>query len=173
MRRALLLCLWSGCGRLGFDATGLDGTDGPSTDGTPTDGMPTDGMPTDGPMARACHTDPRYVASGGLANTYREGVPTVTWAAARIDCMADDADLWVVESALEANAFTGDWTGITDVLVENEWRKLDGTLATFLVFQTGEPDGGTGENCLRNDSMGFEDRDCADQRDYVCECPAP
>lgn len=169
-----LLTLLTGCGRIAFELASSppDST----TDGMPIDGASdgaTDGMASDGPTIRACHSDVRYQTAAGLANTYREGVELVSWDQARTLCKAEDADLWVVESDTERAAFTGDWTGITDVVVENEWRKLDGTLATFLVFQAGEPDGGTDENCLRTDSAGFEDRECTDQRDYVCECPAP
>ena len=87
--------------------------------------------------------------------------------------MADGADLWVFDDVVEQSAFTGDWIGITDELTENVWRTVDGTVASFLPFLAGEPDGGTDENCLRNESNGFEDRECTDQRDYVCECPAP
>jgi hypothetical protein len=122
---------------------------------------------------RACQTNAAYVTGTGLANTYREGAQLQSWANARADCMADEADLWVVESTTEQNAFTGDWTGITDVANEDVWVKLDGTVATFLPFTGVEPDGGTVENCVRTDPSGFEDRDCDDLRDFVCECPMP
>jgi lectin-like protein len=169
--RRFLLILLTGCGRISFDLLGTD--DAPTGDGVQGDGPVGDGPPSDGPQVRACHTDARYTGAAGLANTYREGTNLITWPQARIDCMADDADLWVVDSANEQSAFTGDWTGISDATVENEWRKLDGTVATFLPFLTGEPDGGDSENCIRTDPSGFEDRDCDDLRDFVCECPAP
>ena len=122
---------------------------------------------------RTCQTDGRYTGAAGLANTYREGTALVTWQQARVDCMADEADLWVVESTIEQNAFNGDWTGITDDITEDNWKKLDGTSATFLPFLGGEPNGGNAENCIRTDAAGFEDRNCNDLRDYVCECPKP
>lgn len=168
----LFLLLLTGCGRISFDV--LDLGDDVITD-APVDGIATDGMPPlpDSPTVRACHSDNRYQPFPGLANTYREGVELVSWDQARANCMVDDADLWVVESFVELSAFTGDWTGITDAAVENTWRKLDGTVATFLPFQVGEPDGGDSDDCIRTDAAGFEDRDCGDLRDYVCECPAP
>ncbi len=169
--RALLLTLLAGCGRIAFDVVD-QASDAPAGDGPDTDGAPSD-APSDGPTVRACHTDSRYQSAAGLANTYREGVPLVTFAQARADCMLDGADLWVVESFVEQIAFTGDWTGITDEATEDTWLKLDGTPATYLPFLALEPDGGTEENCIRTDTSGFEDRECTDLRDYVCECPAP
>lgn len=172
----LLLIVLTGCGRISFEivAPSGDGAIGDAIGDGPTgDGPVGDGPPSDGLQVRACHTDARYNTTVGLVNSYRESTLLVTWNQARVDCMADDADLWVVESTAEQTAFDGDWTGITDVAAENVWRKLDGSIATFLPFQVGEPDGGASDNCLRNDSSGFEDRDCTDQRDFVCECPAP
>lgn len=167
-RAALALLVVAGCGRLGFDVV-PQVVDSGGGDGA-TDGPQTDGLATDTPKP-ACQTSGAYVAANGLTNLYREVTLGESFANARADCVADEADLWVVESTLEQNAFTGDWTGITDEAAENVWRKLDGTVATFLPFAAGEPDGGTVENCIRTDSGGFEDRDCADLRDYVCECP--
>lgn len=171
--RLLAMLVLSGCGRLGFDDVLLGVQDAQEPDGPPGDGPPADDGPHDAPAVRACHGDARYVPSAGLASTYREVDLQTSWAQARADCMADDADLWVVESALEQAAFDGDWIGITDVATEGVWLKVDGTPATFLPFEVGQPDGGASENCLRTDSAGFEDRECTDDRDYVCECPAP
>ena len=172
MLRLLAFTLLSGCGRISFETVRVADPDA-SGDGTgEIDGPPGDG-PVDTLAVRACLTEPAYVTSAGLANTYREGVETVTWLQARANCMAEDADLWVVESSLEQNAFTGDWTGITDDANENTWVMLDGSVATFLPFLAGQPDGGNAENCIRVDSLGFEDRACTDLRDYVCECQAP
>lgn len=171
--RQFLLILLTGCGRLSFELVEPDAAPGDGLGDGPVGDGPTDGSPSDGPQVRACHTDARYVTSQGLVNTYREAANQVSWAQARLDCKVDDADLWVIDDAVEQAAFTGDWTGITDDATENVWRKLDGTVATFLPFIAGQPDGGSEENCLRNESTGFEDRECADTRDYVCECPAP
>lgn len=133
----------------------------------------TDGSaPNDGgaeASARACLTNPAYTTMG--TSRYREGAPAVTWAAARADCVADGADLWVPNNATEQNAWTGDWIGITDMATEGTWLTVDGTPATFLPWDLLQPDGGTAENCGRSSGSGFEDRDCADGRDYVCECP--
>jgi len=159
--------LATACGRIAFDPLG-DGT----RDGAPND-MTNNGDGANGnemTVPRACMSNPAYTTKAGLANRYREGIPLVTWAQARAACQADEADLWVVESTTEMNAWTGDWTGITDVANEGVWKKLDGTSATFLPWINGQPDGGNSENCVRTDQAGFEDRDCTDLRDYVCEC---
>jgi hypothetical protein len=169
VRFVVLLACVAGCGRIAFESR--SGDDG-GADTQPGDGSPTDGTLVDTSSNRACLSNPAYVTSAGLTNRYREGTTPVTWEAARADCMTDEADLWVVDDLLEMGSFTGDWTGITDAANEGVWRKLDGTIATFLPFQEGEPDGGASENCIRTDSAGFEDRDCTDLRDYVCECPA-
>jgi len=161
--RLLLLVLLAGCGRIAFD---------PLTPPVDAAGDAAD-APTDTPtVVRACHPDTRYVSKAGLTNTYREVAAQASWAQARLDCMADEADLWVVDDATELGAFNGDWTGITDTVTENVWRKLDGSITTFLPFLAGEPDGGGADDCIRTENSGFEDRECSDPRDYVCECPA-
>ena len=149
------------CGRLQFDPVGSGMPDANVRDDATDSGID---------AARACLTNDAYKPAAGLTNRYREGVPTVSWAAARADCMADGADLWVVDSALEANAWTGDWMGITDAATEGTWLTVDGTPATYLPWEAGQPDGGSTEDCGRTSGAGFEDRDCMDLRDYVCEC---
>jgi hypothetical protein len=158
------LVLVCGCGRIGFD---------PPAQTTPIidaggDGNSGGEMTTIAP----CLTSQAYAMPQGLSRRYREGNALVTWAAARAACMADGADLWVPTTLTEAITLTGDWVGITDVASEGVWLTVDGDLATFLPWEAGQPDGGQAEDCARNASGSFEDRDCTDLRDYVCECDA-
>lgn len=149
----------TGCGRIGFDPFGS----------TPID-APIDIIGNEPDLPRACLMNPAYSAMPGLTSRYREGTALVSWAAARTDCMADGADLWIPDTNLEAMTLTGDWLGITDAANEGSWITVKGTPATYLPWDVGQPDGGTGENCGRNADVVFEDRACTDLRDYVCEC---
>jgi hypothetical protein len=152
-----VLVLVCACGRVAFE---------PLDDGA-VDTM----LPGDDSNHLACLTNPAYATAAGLTNRYREGVPLISWAEARVMCEAEGAYLWIPDSALEQAAWTGDWTGITDADAEGTWETVTNQPATFLPWQSGQPDGGTGENCVRSDAAGFEDRDCNDLRDFVCECP--
>jgi hypothetical protein len=60
--------------------------------------------------------------------------------------------------------------GITDEVSEDVWLTVKGTLVTYAMWKTAEPDGGPAENCARNTTVGFETRPCAEQHDYACEC---
>jgi hypothetical protein len=109
----------------------------------------------------------------GAGNSYRIVVGDASWLDANAACIAEGAHLPIVDDAIEAaNGQIGDWIGITDVAVEDEWRTLRGDIATYLPWASGEPDGGTLENCGRlDDASGlFEARDCASLRDFSCEC---
>ena len=161
MKYAALLLL-SACGRIAFD---------PLLESKPIDAANGDVILGGEPMPRACLMNVAYTTKAGSPNRYREGIPSVTWAAAQADCVADGARLWIIESALEQSSWTGDWTGVTDAATEGTWLTVDGTPATFLPWLAGQPDGGAAEDCVRADSAGFEDRDCNDMRDFVCECP--
>ena len=154
------------CGRISFDPL----ADNPLIDAPPGDGTGGDGNMIDG-AARACVTSGAYTTMGAIR--YREGTQLISWAAARTACQAEGAELWVPTSTMIISAWTGDWVGITDEATENTWITVYGTPATFLPFDVAQPDGGTGENCLRATNNTLEDRDCNDLRDFVCECKVP
>ena len=151
----------AGCGRIAFDPLGetppiIDDANGDTIGG--------EGGPA------ACLTSAEYATKAGFNNRYREGTMLVSWAEARTRCMADGADLWIPSTTNEATAWSGDWVGITDAATEGTWITVEGTPATFLPWETGQPDGGGAEDCARNTGNMFEDRECTDTRDYVCEC---
>ena len=155
------LLLLSACGRIAFD---------PLAEMKPIDASSDVGSGGE-PVPRACLMNAAYTTKAGSPNRYREGVPLVTWQMARQTCADEGAHLWIVDSAAEMTAWDGDWTGVTDAATEGTWLTVNGTPATFLPWLAGQPDGGGGEDCVRTDQAGFEDRDCNDTRDFVCECP--
>lgn len=181
-----MIVMLGGCGRLGFDHVDdgdgddtdvaddsdiADDTDADDTDADDTDD--TDAPPIDSPSA-ACQTDPAYVSLGAFPSRYRRVTQLTSWANATRECTDDGAHLAVPDTMDEAIAIgdNGDWVGITDVTAEGVWMTIFDTVPAYLQFQTGQPDGGEGEECLRVDGVGeFEDRNCGDARDFVCECP--
>lgn len=76
---------------------------------------------------------------------------------------------WVMTEAFERSG--SDWLiGIDDATVEGEWRRPDGTLATYVPFVPPEPNGGRGENCCEiRSSRIWNDCDCNGSRPFVCE----
>ena len=160
-----VVTLGLGCGRIGFGVS--EPTDGSSGDSI--DGPGGDAGFLDGPAA--CLTNPSYVTVGGLTSKYKPGGIDLSWPAAKAACEADGAYLPILDDAAEANnSIIGDWVGITDVAVEGVWMTVKGDPAPFEPWEPGEPDGGTTENCGRLEDNQLESRDCADTRDYSCEC---
>ena len=170
MRWWSLVVVLAGCGRLGFAE--LDDRDSGATgDGGPGDGsMVLDSHDADQPAA--CATNPEYVV-GDNGTRYRQLALFKSWDDAQAFCELDGAHLPIIDDAMEAQeSLINDWVGITDVLVEGEWRTVKGNLATFLPWGAGEPAGGTTDNCGRIDNSGvLEARECIDARDFSCECP--
>jgi len=188
---ALLLVACSACGRWGFetrdddvDARVIDSSGPPdslpvdgvsfdaSIDGTPSDGPPIDSAP-DSPAA-SCLANPLYVSIGAFPSRYRSMSSPRSWPEATTECANDGAHLAVPDSLAEATAIgsLGDWVGITDAATEGVWLTIFGTVPVYLQFEVGQPDGGNTEDCLRIGGSGdLEDRECADTRDFVCECP--
>jgi len=94
------------------------------------------------------------------------------WATAVSTCMADGAHLAFPANSGEMtaliNAITTDtngpyfWLGITDAATEGTWLTVLGGAVPYLVWDAGQPNGGTAQNC----AAGYETN--ADMFDYLC-----
>jgi hypothetical protein len=133
-----------------------------------------------------------YAPINGSSTQYRIVESNTTWALAAADCNDDDdlvsgitgrTHLVVVGDNTEkitlTNQFSGNtWVGLTDEDDEGvfEWVTNEPTNGFPQVgmqppWDTGDPDGGTAENCVRfKNSFDFEDKACTDPNSYVCEC---
>lgn len=162
----------------GVDAGVACGTE--TCDGTDED---CDGVIDDGAMcpcpvvAFAAHA---YLFCGASART---------WAAARATCESVGYSLVVIENApedafvygeLAARGFADTWVGLNDLVTETSWVWLNGVPVLYTHWDSGEPnDGGTsGEDCgvimtRAGRESEWDDRDCASERPFVCEAPAP
>lgn len=68
------------------------------------------------------------------------------------------------------------WVGIDDQTTEGQYVQATGGAATFLPWATGQPDGGSMENCVAATSTTFSDEKCTggtSSRPGVCECTPP
>ena len=170
------------------DPDAAPGADAAAIDAATTDAAPPDGRPDAGVLI--CPIG--YAPINGSTSQYRIVEVNVTWGFAALDCNDDDdlggaasgrTHLVVVgdntEKILLTNQFSGNtWVGLTDAAVEGtfQWVTDEPTNGFPVVGQeppwdSGDPDGGTNENCVRfKNSFDFEDKPCTDTDSYVCEC---
>ncbi|KAM8773189.1 uncharacterized protein AB9X84_014534 [Acanthopagrus schlegelii] len=100
-----------------------------------------------------------------------------TWQQSRDDCLQKGADLMIINSKEEqdfANQFKKYmWIGLTDSQREGTWKWVDGTLLTKSYWTSGEPNGGTHENCgdIKNydAANSWNDESCSHSLYWVCE----
>jgi len=106
------------------------------------------------------------------------------WAGARAYCMMYGYDLATVEDATE-NVWLNEreralyennhlwWYGGSDSATEGTWRWVPTmTDVGYMLWDGGEPDNGTSENCLSNENRGtpeWNSDDCTADRIFVCE----
>lgn len=112
----------------------------------------------------------------GTAETICEGLGS-GWKLARIEGPTENGYI----DGLVGNDV---WIGGQDQSLEGAWRWRDGVqfwqgdetgtpvLGRYSNWKTGEPSGGTTENCARQHNGGlWEDRKCTDNQKFVCEGP--
>jgi hypothetical protein len=133
-----------------------------------------------------------YTITIGTSHYRSLGMVTATWTDAEADC-EDDASsanmyrthLVVLSNDVEAsNVYSmvigsaGDfWVGLSDRVVANNFKWVTNEPTgyppanTGAPWATGEPSGGAGEDCVRdNSSVNMYDTICDNSRFYACEC---
>ncbi|XP_052086299.1 perlucin-like protein [Mytilus californianus] len=104
-----------------------------------------------------------------------------TWSTATIECQNKGGYLVEVDNDRE-NAWLVSklkdevWIGLTDIQTEGRWRWQTGSPSTYSNWQSGEPNGGTGQNCAHycatkchKTYVGWNDGSCTVPIGYICE----
>ncbi|XP_045890987.1 C-type lectin domain family 4 member M-like [Micropterus dolomieu] len=83
---------------------------------------------------------------------YHISSQTKTWKESRNDCLQKGADLLIINN-IEEQTFIRQfkknmWIGLTDSETEGTWKWVDGTPMTTSYWYSGEPNGGSSENCV-------------------------
>lgn len=67
----------------------------------------------------------------------------------------------------------GYWIGLTDEEMDGTFLKSDGTNASFFAWSPGQPNGGTGQNCVMIDpgGSGWNDKACSEPHGVICRLP--
>ncbi|XP_045073773.1 C-type lectin domain family 4 member E-like [Coregonus clupeaformis] len=104
-----------------------------------------------------------------------------SWEESRQDCLERGADLVIINSEEEQAFINGFesvsyvWIGLTDSVTEGTWKWVDGTpLTTPSYWRSGEPGGGTYQNCgeIYYMSLGrrvWRDLGCSFSQEWICE----
>ncbi len=128
------------------------------------------------PPTPACRTMGGATKLDGRAYFIRTA--TKTWADAEADCAAIGAHLAVLaddeESIAVDNRFVGDsWIGMSDLAAEGNYVWVNGSASTYRKWDLLEPTDTITQNCVRL-SISWYDTDCAQMKQYACECdPTP
>lgn len=119
--------------------------------------------------------------SSSSPSKYRVVTVGEPWAIAAADCSADGptTHLVVLSTATEYTLVTqlvgnqNSWVGLNDIAFEGEYVWVTSEPAPALVWEGGQPSGGTLDNCVElTINSKLNDRKCDDLRDFVCECDA-
>jgi len=122
---------------------------------------------------------PQGYASIGIAGSkYKPIDNSLTWSQAQAACVADGTHLAIIDNINERSAVTGLlptrdlWLGVTDRITIGTWRTVTGDIATYLPWDSSEPDADVTDRCVETEFplYGFIDQDCTSDRRFVCEC---
>ncbi|XP_069025568.1 CD209 antigen-like protein E isoform X2 [Embiotoca jacksoni] len=116
------------------------------------------------------------------AGCYFVSTAKKNWTESRRACVAEGADLVVVDGGEEQEFINGlldvgqnAWMGLTDGLKEGEWTWVDGTPATTTNWQTGQPNNFKNQDCgefVRTSSAEvgkWNDDGCFARQTWICE----
>ena len=84
---------------------------------------------------------------------------------------------WVMANPLAGKTETHSWIGLSDLLVEGEYKWSEGTTQSYLNWFTNRPndadDSSTVKDCvnLRNQDGQWDDNDCTSKKHYICQAP--
>lgn len=152
-----------------------DGTDAGVPDGGVVDTMPID---TGG---GGCPSTYESVNGGQGNHVYRTITQLDDWDAQKAACAADGPNAYLVipDDANELNAVSTlfmqtmtFWIGVTDAQTEGTFLTVKGAPATFLPWQTGQPNDVGNSDCVEASRTAhtYNDRTCATQERAICEC---
>ncbi|XP_067247295.1 CD209 antigen-like protein C [Chanodichthys erythropterus] len=97
------------------------------------------------------------------------------WTESRRYCTERGADLIIINNGEEQefvkkiSGGTGVWIGLTDSVVEDRWKWVDGSTLNSGFWESGEPKGQRAENCALLFSSGWHDYPCNDAFKWICE----
>uniref|UniRef100_A0A669EZE0 C-type lectin domain-containing protein n=1 Tax=Oreochromis niloticus TaxID=8128 RepID=A0A669EZE0_ORENI len=97
------------------------------------------------------------------------------WTESRKACIAEGADLLVIDSAEEQvrnKERQNTWIGLTDTLKEGVWTWVDGTPITIEYWQPGQPNDFKNQDCgeyVSSDKGSWNDDGCFASQNYICE----
>jgi len=92
---------------------------------------------------------------------------------ASINSNEENSFLHAMFMEMGGNKHNDYWVGGNDRNSEGNFRWSDGSLVLFQKWRGGEPNGGTGENCIevKKEDSGWNDKGCDNSRSYICEMP--
>uniref|UniRef100_A0A3Q1G3T5 C-type lectin domain-containing protein n=1 Tax=Acanthochromis polyacanthus TaxID=80966 RepID=A0A3Q1G3T5_9TELE len=103
------------------------------------------------------------------------------WFGAQVHCASMGANLVSIHSSHEQTFVTAlissfdpserpTWIGFNDLFQEGRWTWSDGSEVNFVFWSTGEPNGGTGQNCVLNWGTNWKwiDYPCSYSFPFVC-----
>ncbi len=103
----------------------------------------------------------------------------ITWASARSSCQGFGGELVALNDSAENSWVSGFlsvwdwyWHGFSDQSIEGYWQWSNGNAVTYTRWNSGEPNGGYGENCAgfnRTYKYTWDDLPCGWTQQYICE----
>jgi cysteine-rich repeat protein/YVTN family beta-propeller protein len=115
---------------------------------------------------------------GHACYAFYDPVTDLDFSHAETACEAVHGTLAAVDSAAVQALTSGmgsyAWIGLTDADSEGTFTWVNGTPLAFTYWETGQPNGGAGENCvLKENANKWHDYPCGGLHPYFCQIPDP